>query len=69
MQTFGVVVTVEGDAQEENPTKALLKSLDLVLCGLRRGSSWDPGAIICCLCLLLSCLNRGGKVTFLQPAH
>lgn len=35
LQTFGVVVAVEGDAQEENPTKASLKSLDLVLCGLR----------------------------------
>lgn len=64
MQTFEVVVTVEGDAQEENPTKALLKSLDLVLCGLRGGSSWDPGAIICCLWLLFSCPDRGGKVDF-----
>lgn len=59
-----MVVTVEGDAQEENPTKASLKSLDLVLCGLRRGSSWDPGAIICCLWLLFFCPDRGGKVAF-----
>lgn len=35
LQTVGVIVTVEGDAQEENPTKASLKSLDLVLCGLK----------------------------------
>lgn len=67
MQAFGVVVTVEGDAQEEHSTKASLKSLDLVLCGLRAGSSWDPSAIICCLWLLFSCPDRGGKVA-LPPA-
>lgn len=61
---LGVVVTVGGDAREENPTKASLKSLDLVLRGLRRGCSWDPKPIICCLWLPFPYPERGGKVAF-----
>lgn len=64
MQTLGVVVTVGGDAQEENPTKASLKSLDLVLRGLRRCCSWDPRPIICSLWLPFPYPERGGKVAF-----
>lgn len=59
-----MVVTVGGDAQEENPTKASLKSLDLVLCGLSRGRSWDRTPIICCLWLLFLYPDWDGKVAF-----
>ena len=64
MQTLGVVVTVGGDAREENPAKASLKSHDLVLCGLRKGCSWDPRPIICCLRLPFPYPERGVKVAF-----
>lgn len=64
MQTLGVVVTTGGDAWEENPTEASLKSLDLVLRGLRRGCSWHPRPIICGLQLPFPYLERSGKVAF-----